>query len=188
MGKKVAGKAGQTVLFACFIIILAARPGYLSAAGETTPKLTAEEKGSMLLTVDKAYDNITEVKKFIEGLAEKAKEKNDLVAKDCLNPLYNQARDNIGNANNLKVEAKQGIIANDSARAGNGIKNLVILHEQYKKWFEEALTCLSLEGSKKDWKEEVVRLIAPLVTFDEKELLALPEPSLEPKPWLSIYR
>lgn len=138
--------------------------------------------------IAKAFSQMLEVKIFIENLIKKADEKKDLVAKECLLPLLTSAQKMVPEAEKARVQAEKGLGNNDMVEAGKGIENIAILREIFKNLFGEALTCLAKAGTRKDWQGEVVNLIQPLVTFSEEELLTLPEPSLEPTPWLSIYR
>lgn len=138
--------------------------------------------------IGKYYKPIIETKTFIDNLVKKATEKRDSVALNCLLPIQTLAQGLIPGAVNAKAQAENGLSKNDLVAVSNGIGILAALRESSKNLFGQALTCLSTTGSQKNWKEDVVNLLKPMITFSEEELLNLPEPSVEPTPWLSIYR
>ncbi|MDD5224290.1 MAG: hypothetical protein PHE84_09880 [bacterium] len=141
--------------------------------------------------ITKTFSQIVEVETFLKNLSAKAKEKGDVAVQDCLSNILLNAEKMKPQAQGAMDKALSGLNNKpepDLVKAGDGISVLAALRENFRGLFGQALTCLSTVGNKKNWKEDLVNLLKPMITFTDEELLNLPEPSLQPTPWLSIYR
>jgi len=187
--KKETGKIFKNQIVTLILLLGGlAGPGSLPAQ-TNTPTVDRSE-------IMKNYGQILEVKKFVENLFNKAADKKDFGAKDCLSPLKTSAEKMATDAGTAKSQAEK----TDPAEAAKGIENLAVIRELSKNVFGQALTCLSTSATKKDWKNDVAELILPVLIslqggqpqpgggLQPGDLLNLPEPSLEPSPWLSLYR
>ncbi len=153
-------------------------------AAKEAMKLGDSEKANLLMIIDKARAYIGNVSSKMGECMQKAQAKNDVIAKDCLSPILDLAKELSGEADSLMVKAVKEIAADDYLNASEDVKRIQIIRAQFEKFLTQALACLSTELRE---GESTSNLIPPKTTWKPEDLL-LPEPSLEPEPYLSIYR
>lgn len=136
------------------------------------------------MIIDKARDYLEKVSSIMKECMNKAQAKNDAIAKDCLSPLLDLAKELSGEADNLMIKAVKEIAADDYLKASEDVKRIQIIRGQFGKFSEQALACLSQELRA---GESASNLIPPKTIWKTEELTP-PEPNLEPQPYLSIIK